>query len=181
MGNSVISYWRWFFKGSGAKPGYRRLVNTWIMIHLIVGVIVSFVVPVNLENAANTVLLPLVGILIGLSFAWAGNAQALLQSSEIDKLSEHHEGGFIEYVFTYQGERIKRGISDSLRAAVKKAGLENVTLHTLRHTFASQLVTVGVPLRYVQELMGHKRIETTMKYLHSDNEAKENAVEGAFG
>jgi amino acid permease len=102
VGNSVISYWQWFFKGSGAKPGYRRLVNRWILLHLCAGGIVAFLTQIDLQTAANTVLLPLVGILIGLSFAWAGNAQALLQSSEIDKLSEHHEGGFVEYVFTYQ-------------------------------------------------------------------------------
>lgn len=100
--NSPMNYWRWFFKGSGAQPGYRRLLNRWIILHLFSGVIVALVVPIDLQTAANTVLLPLVGILIGLSFAWAGNAQALLQSAEIDKLSDHHEGGFVEYVFTYQ-------------------------------------------------------------------------------
>jgi hypothetical protein len=47
-------------------------------------------------------LLPLVGILIGLSFAWAGNIQALLQVSEIEELTDFHEGGFAEYVFVYQ-------------------------------------------------------------------------------
>ena len=51
---------------------------------------------------ANTVLLPLVGILIGLSFAWAGNAQAMLQTREIASLSDYHEGGFAEYVYLYQ-------------------------------------------------------------------------------
>ena len=71
-----------------------------------------------------------------------------------------------EYVFTYQGERIKRGIDDSLKTARKKAGLENVTLHTLRHTFASQLVMAGVPLRDVQELMGHQSFVTTVQYAH---------------
>ncbi len=75
-----------------------------------------------------------------------------------------------EHVFTYQGERIKRGIRDSLRTAVKEAGLENVTLHTLRHTFASQLVTVGVPLKYVQELMGHQSFQTTLQYAHLSEE-----------
>jgi len=99
---SVVSYWHWFFRGSGGKPGYRRLVNRWMWLHLAVGVGMAFLVQIDLQTSANAVLLPLVGILIGLSFAWAGNAQALLQSSEIDRLSEHHKGGFVEYVFTYQ-------------------------------------------------------------------------------
>jgi hypothetical protein len=59
-------------------------------------------VQADLTTSANAVLFPLAGILVGLSFAWAGNAQALLQSTEIVALSEHHEGGFVEYVYVYQ-------------------------------------------------------------------------------
>ncbi len=71
-----------------------------------------------------------------------------------------------EPIFTYNGKRIKRGVRDSLRAVLKKARLKDMTLHTLRHTFASQLVMAGVPLRDVQELMGHKSFETTLQYAH---------------
>lgn len=80
-----------------------------------------------------------------------------------------------EYVFTYQGKRIKHGIDDSLATAVKKAGLEKggskkVTLHVLRHTFASQLALAGVPLRDIQELMGHQSFQTTLQYAHLSEE-----------
>jgi hypothetical protein len=97
-----ISFWRWLVKGSGGLPGYRRLINRWLVLHGGVGVLMAWVVRVNLQSAANTVLLPLVGILIGLCFAWAGNAQALLQAEEIEEMTEYHKGGFAEYVFTYQ-------------------------------------------------------------------------------
>ncbi|MFC1715350.1 tyrosine-type recombinase/integrase [Candidatus Poribacteria bacterium] len=88
-----------------------------------------------------------------------------------DVLEQHKEMQVLcdvqcDYVFTYKGGRIKNGIDTSLRRAVKEAGLENVTLHTFRHTFASQLVMAGVPLRDVQELMGHRSFETTLKYAH---------------
>lgn len=98
----MLSYWRWFLKGSGAKPGYKRILNKWLLLHILLGIFLSLLVKLNLSNCANTVLLPLVGVLIGLSFAWAGNAQALLQSNEIEELSQYHEGGFIEYVYVYQ-------------------------------------------------------------------------------
>ena len=75
-----------------------------------------------------------------------------------------------DYVFTYQGKLIKRGIEDSLKTALRKAGLEDVGLHTLRHTFASQLVMSGVSLRDVQELMGHQSFETTLQYAHLSEE-----------
>lgn len=100
--NIEFSFWRWMAKGSGSKPGYRRLVNTWLAFHLAVGTVFALFVSVTLATAANTVLLPLAGILIGLSFAWAGNAQALLQASEVEEMTDFHPGGFTEYVFTYQ-------------------------------------------------------------------------------
>jgi len=97
-----FSFWRWMAKGSGSKPGYRRLVNKWLVFHLAVGAVFALIVPVTLATAASTVLLPLAGILIGLSFAWAGNAQALLQASEVEEMTEFHPGRFTEYVFAYQ-------------------------------------------------------------------------------
>ena len=90
-------------------------------------------------------------------------------------------GNKSEYVFTYRGEKIKRGIDDSLRTAVGKAGLENVTLHTFRHTFASQLAMAGVPLRQVQELMGHRSFETTLQYAHlSEDHVKQQVIKLPF-
>ena len=47
---------------------------------------------------------------------------------------------------------------------------EKVTLYTLRHTFASQLAIAGVPLRYIQELMGHQSFQTTLQYAHLSEE-----------
>ena len=71
-----------------------------------------------------------------------------------------------EYVFTYKGKPIRQDIRKSWRRVVRKAGLQGVTLHTLRHTFASQLVMAGVPLRDVQELLGHQNFATTLRYAH---------------
>jgi hypothetical protein len=98
----TIGFWSWFFKGSGSKPGFRRLMNRWMIFHVLVGSSLAYIVKVDISIAANTVLLPLVGILIGLCFAWAGNAQALLQSNELRKMSKYSKGGFAEYVYIYQ-------------------------------------------------------------------------------
>jgi site-specific recombinase XerC len=51
-------------------------------------------------------------------------------------------------------------------AAVKEAKLSDFTWHCLRHTFASRLVMAGVDLRTVQELMGLKTIQMTVRYAH---------------
>jgi site-specific recombinase XerD len=50
--------------------------------------------------------------------------------------------------------------------AVKDAKLQDFTWHCLRHTFASRLVMAGVDIRTVQELMGHKTIQMTVRYAH---------------
>jgi len=86
-----------------------------------------------------------------------------------------------DYVFTYRGNRIKWGNNGSLRKILEKAGLEDISLHTLRHTFASQLVMAGVPLRDVQELMGHRSYETTLRYAHlSEDHAKKQVLKLPF-
>lgn len=50
--------------------------------------------------------------------------------------------------------------------ALPKAKVRRFSWHCLRHTFASRLVMAGVDLRTVQELMGHKSIEMTVRYSH---------------
>ena len=50
--------------------------------------------------------------------------------------------------------------------AVKAAGLNDVTWHTLRHTFISRLMMAGVDVRTVMDLAGHKSISMTMRYAH---------------
>ena len=102
MSNDHIGFWQWLARGSGNIRGIRRIVNAWLILHVLVGLVLSLIVAVDLQTAGSLVLLPLAGILIGLSFAWAGNAQALMQSSEIDRLAEYHKGGFEDYVFIYQ-------------------------------------------------------------------------------
>jgi len=51
-------------------------------------------------------------------------------------------------------------------AALERAGIEGVTWHTLRHTFASRLVMRGVNLTAVQLLMGHKCLAMTACHAH---------------
>lgn len=70
-----------------------------------------------------------------------------------------------DYVFHNNGRR-RAYIDGTLRTVCRMAGLDGVTLHTLRHTFASHLVLNDVTLREVQELMGHASYETTLRYAH---------------
>ncbi len=60
---------------------------------------------------------------------------------------------------------------------LKKAGIKDANLHTLRHTFASHLVMSGVDLRTVQELLGHSSIKVTEIYSHLCPSHTRKAVE----
>lgn len=67
--------------------------------------------------------------------------------------------------------RVGRGRSESggwhaITTAAARAGLKGVGWHTLRHTYASWLVMRGVPLRVVQQYMGHASIKMTERYAH---------------
>ena len=58
------------------------------------------------------------------------------------------------------------GAREWFEKCLEAAKVENFTWHCLRHTFASNLVMRGVDIRTVQELMGHKTIQMTLRYAH---------------
>jgi len=61
--------------------------------------------------------------------------------------------------------------------AVVKAGMEKkATVHTLRHSFATHLLESGTDIRYIQQLMGHSSIKTTMIYTHITPKAERKIV-----
>ena len=61
--------------------------------------------------------------------------------------------------------------------ALRAAKVEDFHWHCLRHSFASRLVMIGVDLRTVAELMGHKSLQMTMRYAHLAPEHKAAAVD----
>ena len=66
-----------------------------------------------------------------------------------------------------RGERLTRqGLWQILKEYAKSVGLEGITPHTLRHSFATHMLSGGADLRSVQELLGHANISTTQVYTH---------------
>ena len=83
-----------------------------------------------------------------------------------------------EYIFSKSGILYRQEyISKKFKKAVRDAELpEKIHFHTLRHSFASNLVQNGISLYVVKELLGHSSISTTQIYSHLKNDNLVNAI-----
>ena len=70
-----------------------------------------------------------------------------------------------EFVFTYRGKRLK-DILNGFSKACKRAKIDDLTFHDLRHVFATRLATKRVRVETIQRILGHASITTTMRYIN---------------
>ena len=93
----------------------------------------------------------------------------------IDRITEIRSGGRplphpryrrpAQFLFTYLGRRLtQQGVRTELNHAAIAAGIDHVTSHQLRHTYATALVNAGVSLQALMALLGHSSAEMSLRY-----------------
>jgi integrase/recombinase XerD len=75
-----------------------------------------------------------------------------------------------------EGPLRRSSVQGAIRRVVQELGLRKaISIHTLRHSYATHLLEVGVNLRLIQQYLGHNSLQTTMVYLHLTTASQEQA------
>jgi len=109
--------------------------------------------------------------------AWVDAAQAKAKkpisvplNANAMAVLRNQQGQHKTYVFTFEGEPVKKAGGKAWRKALKRAEIEDFRWHDLRHTWASWHVQAGTPLNVLQELGGWASYDMVLRYAHLSSE-----------
>lgn len=87
------------------------------------------------------------------------------------------------FAHPHTGKPLDRSrVRKRFKRAISRAGVRDVTFHELRHTFGTTTAAAGVPMRTLQEWMGHRDFKTTLIYAHysPDTQRERDLIDRAF-
>lgn len=91
-----------------------------------------------------------------------GRAIVPMNNSIRAALQTAHGAALSDYVVEYAGKPVA-SIRNGFTAAVRRAGLKEVTQHTLRHTSAVHMAAAGIPMDQISQFLGHSNTQITAK------------------
>jgi hypothetical protein len=94
-------FWGWFLKGSGANPGFSRLVSRWVYLDIAIAFLLAFFIKMSASSIATGILIPLSGVFIAMITASMSNTNAHISSSEFEQLYKNNDGGIDEFIYPY--------------------------------------------------------------------------------
>jgi len=106
----------------------------------------------------------------------------MLGESLLDLLRQYYRKARPQGAYLFPGYKPQRPICTNavrqvLRQVIREIGLtKRVTMHTLRHCFATHLLEAGTDTRILQVLLGHSSIRTTLRYTHITDRLVQNLV-----
>lgn len=110
-----------------------------------------------------------------------GEERLVVCNQEAKSAIDSQRGKHKQFVFAYKGEPVTRIHNTAWKGARKRAGLEHVRVHDLKHTFGRRLRSVGVSFEDRQDLLGHRSGRITTHYstaeLHNLFEAANKVCE----
>jgi integrase len=110
----------------------------------------------------------------------SGRTRKIPMNSLVEKILRNLSLKKVNDEYVFWNRRTGKPVQDlkkAFKSACKKAGIDNLRFHDLRHTFATKLVENGVDIVTVSELLGHSSLRMTMRYSHPSPEHKRDAVE----
>lgn len=127
------------------------------------GLRVSEIVNLKIEHVDSTTMQVLIAAGKGKKDRMVNLPQSVLKDLR-NYYKEYHPK---EYLFEgqYGGQYAKRTVQMIFKTAMKKAGIKKkVGVHGLRHSYATHLLEAGTDISFIQKLLGHKDIKTTLGY-----------------
>ena len=129
--------------------------------------------PENIDSKRN---------LIHINLAKGKKDRIVPLSSKILAMLREYYQKYKPETWLFEGQTVgtqydDRSLQQVLKQALKKTGIKKpVTLHWLRHSYATHLLESGTDLRYIQELLGHKSSKTTEIYTHVSTKSIQNII-----
>jgi integrase len=101
-----------------------------------------------------------------------------MNDSLVETLRRHPRRLKSPYVFANREGRPYDDLRGSINSAAKRAGIKGeVKMHQLRHAFCSHALMQGIDPRTVQKWMGHKTLQTTLRYAHVSPDHEKAAIQ----